>query len=74
MKHPYHCMFCGEQLFELSLGFLGCKCGKQFLPFYDQQDNPSISCVGTSQKLEGESEKSISIRAACFGGGLNGKV
>ena len=45
IMHQYHCMFCGKQLFEIGLGGLACDCGKQFIPFYDEQDNPSITCI-----------------------------
>ncbi|MFW6046325.1 MAG: hypothetical protein ACOCP4_00780 [Candidatus Woesearchaeota archaeon] len=32
-QHPYHCPMCGENLYEISIGFLLCKkCNIQFLP------------------------------------------
>jgi len=31
--HPYYCPLCGNQLNEISLGFLGCEtCQSQFMP------------------------------------------
>jgi len=45
IMHPYHCMFCGKQLFEIGLGCLACNCGKQYIPFYDLQGNPSSTCA-----------------------------
>ena len=59
VMHEYNCFFCGEQLYELRLGFLECRCGKQFLPYFNKQNHPCLICVyipegeKNENKLEG---------------------